>query len=428
MKSRTWLALSLLVSAITWLYAARILRPWNDYAGQRSELRAQMWDLYPRWVGARELLLHGVNPYGPEVSHEIQMAFYGHIVSEQDQEKNRAAGRKLVDEQRFAYPVYVVFLMAPLIHADFSTVKRWAPAVLAVLAALCVPLCLGILDWRLPWTAVAAITLFTVSSPPIVQGMHHQQLSILVGLLLFAGAWCVRKERLIFGGVFLAWSTIKPQMAFFPLCFFLIWVTGDWRKRWKLLAGFLAALAALIGSGEMILPGWVHDFVEGAMAYRRYFPTTSLLRVALGDMLGELLGGIILIGVLVFGWRKRTYGADSPQFLDVFAAFLIATILGFPLLTPLNQALLILPALLVLRDWDTLPKFSRLIFIVSLSWPWIISLLLLLFPPRLDSPNETPLLPLLLVSFFPLFLSVLLMTRRRTIVEFGSSHTDPQLG
>lgn len=427
MKSRTWLALSLLVSAITWLYAARVLRPWNDYAGQRSELKAQMWDLYPRWVGARELLLHGVNPYGPEVSHEIQMAFYGHIVSEQDQEKDRAAGRKLVDEQRFAYPVYVVVLMAPLIHADFSTVKRWAPAVLAGLAALCVPLCLGILDWQLPWTAVAAITLFTVSSPPIVQGMHHQQLSIVASLLLFAGAWCVRKDRLIFAGVFLAWSTIKPQMVLFPLCFFLIWVIGDWRKRWKLFVSFVTALAVLIGSGEMILPGWIHDFIEGAMAYRRYFPTTSVLRVALGDTPGGILGGIILAGVVVFGWRNRSCAADSPQFMDAFAAFLIATILGFPLLTPFNQALLILPALLVLRDWKTLPKFSRIIFIVSVCWPWIISFVLLLFPPRLDSLNETPLLPLLLVSFFPLFLSVLLMSRRRKSLAFRSSYADPQL-
>jgi hypothetical protein len=408
MRIRLWFLLSLIVSGITWLYASRVQQPWNDYIGaHHGGLKAQMWDLYPRWVGTRELLLHGRNPYSTEVSHEIQMAYYGHVITQD----YRDTGHKIIDEQRFAYPVYVVFLMAPTMYTDFGEVLRWAPAVLGFLAALCVPLCLDLLNWRLPWTGVAAITLLTVSSPQIVQGMHHQQLSVVVGLLLVAGAWCVRRNYLASAGVFLAWSTIKPQMAFFPLCFFLVWVIGDWRKRWRLLAGFLTALAILIGAGELILPGWIGYFIDGANAYRKYFPTTSLLRMALGDTLGEILGGIILASVLVFAWRNRREAADSRQFTTVFAAFLIGTILGFPLFTPFNQVLLILPAMLVLHHWKMLPKLSRVIFIVFVSWPWIVSTLLLLFPPRLDSPNELPLLPLLLVSFFPLFLPLLLMTR-----------------
>lgn len=411
MKIRIWLLLSLFVSAITWLYAVRILNPWNQYMGAVHDgLKAQMGDLYPRWVGTRELLLRGRNPYGAEVTHEIQMAFYGRIVTQED----RQPGHKIIDEQRFAYPVYVVFVMAPTMYADFAEVQRWAPAVLGLLAALSVPICLNLLRWRLPWEAIAAITLFTVSSPQIVQGLQHQQFSVVVGFLIFAGAWCVRRNYLATAGVLLAWSTLKPQMALFPLCFFMVWVIGNWRRRWRLPAGFMAMLAALIGAGEFVLPGWIGYFLAGAAAYRKYFPTTSLLRVLLGDALGEILGGIIVLGLLLFAWRSRREPADSQESTTVFAAFLMGTILAFPLLTPFNQVMLILPAMLLLRDWRTLPQFSRLVFIVAISWPWIISSVLLLFPPQLNSPNRLPLLPSFLVLFFPLFLPLLLMTRRGT--------------
>jgi hypothetical protein len=174
----------------------------------------------------------------------------------------------------------------------------------------------------------------------------------------------------------------------------------------------MAMLLALIGAGEFVLPGWIGYFLAGAAAYRRYFPTTSLLRMALGDMLGEILGGLIVLGLLVFAWRSRKEPADSRTFTTTFAAFLMGTLLAFPLLTPFNQVMLILPVMLLLQDWKALPQLSRLAFIVNVSWPWIISSVLLLFPPRLDSPNRLPLLPSLLVLFFPLLLPLLLMTGR----------------
>src|SRR5439155_17440967 len=49
----------------------------------------------------------------PEVSREIQIVFYGHAVTPEE------AAQHVVDEQRFAYPLYVVFLMAPTIYTDF---------------------------------------------------------------------------------------------------------------------------------------------------------------------------------------------------------------------------------------------------------------------------------------------------------------------
>jgi len=423
-KLRLCLLLSLFTAGSSWFYVHRILGPWADHRdAQKSGVIAQMGDLYPRWVGTRDLLLYGRNPYGPEVSHEIQIAFYGHAVGQTYGEP----GKSIVDEQRFAYPVYVVFLMAPTVFADFASVHRWAPLVLGLLTALSVLLYLNILRWHLPWEAATAVVLFTLSSPQIVQGLRHQQLALVVGCLLAAGAWCVHKNHLATAGVLLAFSTIKPQMALLPLCWFLIWTLGNWPRRWRLLSGFAATLAALIGAGELVLPGWLGYFFASVNAYRRYFPTSSLLRLALGDTFGEILGGLIGLGLLGFAWRNRKEGGDSQQFAFVLAAFFMGAILAFPLFTPFNQVMLILATMLILRDWKTIPRFSRIVFTISVIWPWIVVPVLLVFPPQIDSPSQIPLLPSFLVSFVPLILPLLLMTRHKDAAELPLPATQPQL-
>jgi len=101
----------------------------------------------------------------------------------------------------------------------------------------------------------------------------------------------------------------------------------------------------------------------------------------------------------------------------------MGALLAFPLFTPFNQVLLIVPAILLIKDWTSLPRFPRLIFLIIVSWPWIASAVLLLFPFPLDFPNQLPLLPSFLVLFVPLFVPLLLMTRRPS----GSPHETSDL-
>ncbi len=127
MKVWLWLLAGILASVISWTYMHRILMPWEHYFNvKHGQLKQQLGDLYQRWIGTRELLLHGRNPYSAEVSHEIQIGFYGHPV-EQTYDKPAS---EILDEQRFAYPVYVVFLLAPAIHLDFAKLQAWMPVLL----------------------------------------------------------------------------------------------------------------------------------------------------------------------------------------------------------------------------------------------------------------------------------------------------------
>src|SRR6266852_6998127 len=171
-------ALALLAWASMWYYVRCIVIPHQGkHAARLDNPRGNLSDLYPRWLGARELLLHGRNPYGREINLETQKGYYGRLL-----DASRPDDRK--DQQGFAYPVYVVFILAPLIKLSFHDVQIIFWWVLIGLTAGSVLLWLRALCWRLPPLAVAIAMVLTLGSVPAVQGIKLQQLSLLVATLL----------------------------------------------------------------------------------------------------------------------------------------------------------------------------------------------------------------------------------------------------
>jgi hypothetical protein len=408
MRVRIWLLLSLLASGITWLYTARVLGPWEYYVDvEHGGLKSQMGDLYSPWMGTRELLLRGRNPYGPEVSHEIQMAFYGHVIDQ----KYGEPGVYVINEQRFAYPVYVVFLLAPTVYADFQKLQMWALAVLAMLSAISVLLWMDFLRWQPPGALIATVVLFVISSPQIMQGLRLRQLGLAVGFLLAVSAWCIARNHLASAGAVLALSTIKPHMAVFPLLWFLLWSVSAWSRRWRLLAGFAITFATLVALGELLLPGWPRFFVNGLVAYRKYVGTPSLLCMALGNSVGAAASAVVVIGLLGFVWRHRGADAASSEFIQALAMTFVAASLVLPLAHPFNQVLLILPAIIVARDWTALPRVGRRALAVVVAAPWVTRFVLLLRHPAVDSPSRLPLLPSAMALLVPFLLALLFAIR-----------------
>ena len=409
MKSWSWVFAGALASVVSWTYMHRVLLPWEDFVNvQQGQVKVQLGDLYPRWVGTRELLLHGRNPYSPEVSHEIQMAFYGHAI-EQSYDKPRF---EIIDEQRFVYPLYVVFLLAPSIHWDFAEMQAWAPVLFGAVTAISLWLWMKVLGWRPAWLAAAGITMLVLSSPQVAQGMRLRQLGLFVVFLIAFAAWCVTRERYAIAGVLLAISTIKPQMVALVVLWFLLWSFGDWRKRWPLITGFSAALLLLVGGAEWLLPGWPRFFLAGLAAYTKYFPTTSPVRLILGNWIGGVFSVLALAALLGFAWRMRKEEADSRDFAYTLTMFFVANVLLMPLLTPYNQLFLLLPILMLLRDWNSLPRLGRAAMIGLLAWPWIAQAVLLMHPPNIHSQNRLPLLPSALLIVFPFLVGWLVITHR----------------
>ncbi len=404
MKAWVWLFLSVAVATTGWLYAQRVLAPWEYQTNVvRGTLKAALGDLYSPWTGTRGLLLFGRNPYSREVTDEIQMAFYGRQIVQ-----NYSSSVKPVDEQRFAYPVYVAFLIAPTIHLSFPEAQRWVKIALAILIAASVPLWLAFLGWKPPVPLVVAIILFTLASPPVMQALSLRQLGILVEFLLALSAWCVAKGNLGAAGAFLAIATIKPQMLILPLAWFMLWSISEWRSRWRLLLGFFSTFVALFAGGQWLLAGWFRFFLSNLDAYRRYTYRISLLQLSLGEDLGVICSAILLMALFWFAWRNRNRAGDSQAFVLVLAATMVVAVLALPLLPQFNQMMLLLPVLLLLSRWPTLSFATRSLIVVCVAWPTVTAIALLLLPLDVRSASKLPLLPWASAPFFPFVIGTLL--------------------
>jgi len=352
-------------------------------AAAHDRPRGNLSDLYPRWLGARELLLHQRNPYSDEVALEIQKGYYGRVL-----DPTRPSDPK--DRQGFAYPVYVVFLLAPFVGLSFHSVQLFFYWLLIALTAATVPLWLRALGWRPPPLGIAIAIALTVGSVPAVQGIKLQQLSLLVAALLAGSAACVASEFLFCGGAILALATIKPQLAW-PLVLWLLgWAVSDWKARRRLVFGFATIMGALLIAAEWVLPGWIKMFLEAIRQYHRYTQNESVLdqlvNWALGSYGGQILAAVACLASAWLMWKLRREAAGSAEFAGALAVVLTLTVLVVPMYAPYNQVLL-LPAILFLarvqfpaRGHDAQPEESRsagpLIWAagLALAWQWIASL------------------------------------------------------
>src|SRR5690349_15034244 len=71
------LPIELVLAASMWWYVQKVLIPYERAdAAAHGIPRGNLSDLYPRWLGARELLVKHRNPYSAEVTREIQAGYY----------------------------------------------------------------------------------------------------------------------------------------------------------------------------------------------------------------------------------------------------------------------------------------------------------------------------------------------------------------
>jgi len=368
-----------------WLYVTGILRAHQIVEAQRKQIpRGNLSDLYPRWLGARELLLHRRNPYSREVGLEIQEGYYGRRLDATKPNDPK-------DQQGFAYPVYVVFLLAPLLWIPFARVLTGFYWLLAILTAVSVWLWLRVLRWRLPPSAFAVCLLLTLGSFPAVQGIRLQQLSLLVAALEAGSIACVAGGFFFLGGALLALATIKPQLAWPLVGWLFLWAASDWPARKRLVFGFGLTMTLLLAGAEMVLPGWWRMFAEALGQYHQYTQNQSVLEVILAQVLGAGAGGTARVGGRVLAamavlacawvlWRLRREPAGSEEFSEAAALVLALTVLIVPMYAPYNQILLLPPILLLAKERErlTVPstglRFGFFAGSFALAWQWIASL------------------------------------------------------
>ena len=363
-----------------WFYVQKILVAYQiQDAVIHNQPRGNFSDLYPRWLGTKELLLHQRDPYSAEITREIQQGYYGRAL-----DPAQPADPK--DEQRFAYPLYVIFILAPFIHLSFHTVQIiWFWMLLSSTAA-------GILFWissmrwhPSKWTT-AAIVILTIGSFAAVQALKLQQLTLLVAGLLAVVCFLLAKTHYGFAGIVLALCTIKPQLAILPVACLLLWASGDWRTRKRFARTFAGMMALLFIAAQLVFPGWISSFLKGLSAYREYTGgAESSLEVLLTPLLGKVVAAVIAIAVLIICWCWRKAEAGSAQFTLLVSLVLAVTIAAVAKVAPYDHVLLLPAIFFMLQHWvpfKNITVSSRALIAVTtlmLIWPWLASLTLAIF-------------------------------------------------
>lgn len=365
------LALAIVATASTWFYVNRILRAQQIAdATAHSRPRGNLSDLYPRWLGARALLLHGRNPYGTEITREIQQGYYG-------RELDPARLDDPKDQQGFAYPAYVVFLLAPTVKLPFEIVELGFRWLLVGLAPLSIPLWLAVLRWKPPLGGVLLFAVLALGWLPMVQGIKLQQLSLLVAALIAACGACLVGGWLACAGGLLALATIKPQLSWPIVLWLLLWSASEWRSRRRFIFGFGSVMLLLLGGAQWLLPGWLRMFIEAIRQYHQYTQNQSVLVWMFGSIIGRILEAASALLCAICVWPVRREPAGHPAFGRSLALVLALTVLIVPMFAPYNQVLL-MPAILALLKSQVshdpvLPavRLARALGGVLVVWPWM---------------------------------------------------------
>ena len=412
--SKVGVAVALICLAAMWLYAGRVLAGHQRaYAAVRHTPRGNLSDLYPRWLGSRELLLHRRDPYSAEVTREIQAGYYGRPL-----DAARAEDPK--DQQAFAYPVYVAILLAPTVSFPFEAVRKGFDALLIALTATSVWLWMRAIQWQpgpLAWFVTAILVL---GSFPAVQGIKLDQLSVLIAGFISLSAFLLSRGQLFAAGILLAVSTIKPQLILPLLGCLVIWALTDARRR-SFVWGFCVAMGVLLVVSEMILPGWIAKFRTALHEYLAYTGGVSLIDKLLSPGLGKVATAAIAAILLALTWRARRAVPGSREFSILLANILTATLLIVPTFAPYNQLLLLPAVLLTAREWQgtwkagPVSKAILVATVMALGWQWLaaITLVLISFNLPVVAQNgwTVPLYTVLAIPFV-LLLDVALLSRK----------------
>jgi Glycosyltransferase family 87 len=352
----------------------RILRAQQiDDAAVHGRPRGNLSDLYPRWLGARELLRHGRNPYSAEITGEIQQGYYGRPL-----DPARADDPK--DQQGFAYPLYVVFLMAPTVDLPFGVVQTGFRWLMWGLAAGTILLWLYVLRWKPPCGTVAISIILMAGWLPMVQGIKLQQLSLLVAGLLAACGACLAGGWLFLAGGLLALATIKPQLTWPLVLWLLLWACSEWRARRRFVFGLGLVMLLLLGGAQLLMPGWLRMFVEGIGQYHQYTRNQSVLTELFGLTAGRALGVVCVLACAFCLWSLRSEPASRAAFGRSIGLVMALTVVIVPMSALYNQILLA-PAILALLQSESsgkriLPvvRRARAVGSILLAWSWIATL------------------------------------------------------
>ncbi|MGA2905704.1 MAG: glycosyltransferase family 87 protein, partial [Candidatus Korobacteraceae bacterium] len=255
-----WFGAALLCLLSSW-YFAGVIAP----AGLGPSAPSVQQGLFPEWYGCREIL-HGRDPYRPAVTRQIELTVYG---------GTQTGSAAPLNQHRFAYPVFFVFLFFPVAVLSFATAQLAALVVSVLLTAISIALWLP--RQQFSNFAKLTFTMFAFATYPVMLGLQLRQPTLIIVSLLAAVFFCVQSRRLVLAGVLAALGASKPQLAIAVLLPLAIWSVMAWKTRKAFLLSLSATLSALLLASELAVPGWFSEWLATVAAYAHYAGGAPLL-------------------------------------------------------------------------------------------------------------------------------------------------------
>ena len=293
-------------------------------------------DFFVRWLGGREYLLHGTNPYDQSVAEEAQRAMFGRLTRPEDK-----------DQAYFAYPLYTFYFFLPLSLLPYPQAQAIWMTLLQFMLLASTGLAMWLSGWRPPKWLLIVTLLWGIFFYNGARAILLGQFSILVGLALFLALAALERRADVWAGVFLSVTTLKPQMVFLVVLFLLIWAV--FQRRWVFIGSFAGSVLFLSLSSMLLVPSWPLDFIRNAIDYSDYVafgtPLENLLHYFLPAAVAAPLTVILSIAfflALLPGWWLAWRNRPGGYTWAVNTSLIVGSLITFRSATA-NQVILYLP-------------------------------------------------------------------------------------
>ncbi len=289
-------------------------------------------DYYSRWYGARALLVEGRNPYGLDVTEEIQP-----VIEIDPSEVGRGG---------FNYPLHVVFIFWPLVYLSYPLAQAIWMVTLQWFALGIVIAFFGWQKWKPTIAELVAVGLATLTFYIVVRSIFLGQFTLPVAFFLVACLWALGSKRDVMAGILLAATSIKPQMVLFTGIWLVIWAVGQ--RRWRFLIGLFGSGFAMLAGSMALFPAWPLAFYEDIGRYARFAggrnPLALLLQMiwpGYPQGVFTAVSTLIILAMLWAWWQSWRTKDDTPDH-GLFWAIIVSTLVTFQTGTT-NQTLLLIP-------------------------------------------------------------------------------------
>ncbi len=276
------------------------------------------------------------------------------------------AGPGLTSFHAFITPPFFALVYVPFTLLPYT----WSFFIWSVLGLFLLWASLKLISSEKPVTSL----LWSLTWFPIFAAISFGQNSLLSLLIISLTYWFWRKDKPLIAGLICSLLLFKPQLV---LGIGLLWLL-EWRKSWKSLLGLLIGAGVLAASCFWLLPDASRAYFELArsfipnMLYQDQFPLWHLdsLRgfwILLLHGNKWLVEGLSLLfslgGVAAFIVIWRSWRGDRRV---LFAGAICLTIWITPHAMIYDWSILLIPAILLWREFTGLKPFWKTLF--ALIW------------------------------------------------------------